>query len=296
MTALVLTALALLLSLFAPVLLRRARWLRRSPAAAIVLWQAVALAAVLAALGALLAAPEEILRTLHGGEITFGPALIAGAAAAFLLAGAVIVRLAVVTIRLAVHTRRRRKRHVGMLDLLQGAEEGDRHQLHVLAARLPLAYCVPGSPGRIVLTDAALDLLDEHETEAVIAHERAHLAMRHDLVTEAFTALHAAFPRWVRSRLALEEVGRLLEMLADDATVRSQGAAPVRSALEKLAATSEDGENIRVRLARLHSPSTAAPRAAAAAAYVLAVAVLAVPTLAVVTPWLRSAMNALVLG
>lgn len=296
MTALVLTALAVLLSLFAPVLLCQARWLRRAPAAAIVLWQVVALAAVLAALGALLAAPEEVLRTIHGGEITFGPALIIGASVAFVLAGAVIVRLAVVTIRLAVHTRRRRRRHVEMLDLLQGAEEGDRHQLHVLAARLPLAYCVPGSPGRIVLTDAALDLLDEQETDAVIAHERAHLVMRHDLVTEAFTALHAAFPRWVRSRLALEEVGRLLEMLADDATVRDLGAAPVQSALEKLSNTSEDDEHIRIRLARLSSVNASAARLTGVAAYMLAVAVLAVPTLAVVTPWLRTAMDALVLS
>src|SRR5690625_370976 len=53
--ALTSATLAVVLSLLIPVLLTRARWLYRAPVAAVVLWQGVALAAVLAAIGAVLA-------------------------------------------------------------------------------------------------------------------------------------------------------------------------------------------------------------------------------------------------
>ncbi|MFC7403815.1 M56 family metallopeptidase [Georgenia alba] len=295
MTALALTALAVLLSLAAPVLLTRARWLERVPQAAVVVWQSVALAAVLAAVGAALAAPEEVLRALHGGRLVPGPALVVGAATALLLAGIIVVRLAVAAVRLALDTRRRRRRHLEMLDLLEGVAR-ERSRLHVLAARLPLAYCIPGRPGRVVLTDATLDLLAPEEVEAVVAHELAHLRARHDLVIEAFTALHAAFPRLVRSRLALDSVNRLLEMLADDAARRTVDPEALRSALAKLAGTADPKAEIEARLSRLGGPDGPAARhrtALTAAAYGLAGAVLAVPTVAIVGPWLRTAFGAL---
>ena len=49
----------------------------------------------------------------------------------------------------------------------------------VLDAAQPAAYCVPGRPAAIVLTSAALDVLDPGQLTAVLAHERAHLAGRH---------------------------------------------------------------------------------------------------------------------
>ncbi|GAA4425985.1 hypothetical protein GCM10023169_24340 [Georgenia halophila] len=297
MTALALTALAVVLSLAAPVLLDRARWLEQVPQAAVVVWQSVALAAALSAIGAALAAPEEALRALHGGELRFGPALFVGAGLALLLAGVIVVRLAVVTVRLALDTRRRRRRHIEMLDLLHG-ERRERSELDVLAAHLPLAYCIPAKPGRVVVTDATLDLLTPAEVDAVVAHELAHLRARHDLVIEAFTALHVAFPQLVRSRLALESVNRLLEMLADDIARRSVGAAPLRSALAKLAGTADPEAEIDARLARLarrpdHSAWPVRVAVLRATCGALALAVIAVPTIAVVTPWLQVAFDAL---
>jgi len=56
-TALLLGALGLTLSLVVPGLLAGARWPDRAPAAAVVAWQAVTLAAVLSALGVVLAGP-----------------------------------------------------------------------------------------------------------------------------------------------------------------------------------------------------------------------------------------------
>ena len=57
--------------------------------------------------------------------------------------------------------------------------------------------------------------LEPDELDAVLSHEQAHLRARHDLVLEAFTVLHEAFPRWVSSRAALDEVAMLVEVLAD---------------------------------------------------------------------------------
>ncbi len=46
-----------------------------------------------------------------------------------------------------------------------------------------------------------------------------------------FTAVHAAFPRFVRSGNALDAVRLLIEMLADDAAVRAAGPTPLARAL-----------------------------------------------------------------
>src|SRR5699024_2665603 len=84
-----------------------------------------------------------------------------------------------------------------------------------------MAYCVPGREGRVVVTEAAIDVLEERQVEAVIEHERGHLRARHDLVRGAFTALHVASPRVVRSALARTAVDQSLEILAaDDARTR----------------------------------------------------------------------------
>lgn len=45
----------------------------------------------------------------------------------------------------------------------------------------PLAYALPGWPGRIVVSRALLRQLDAGERRALLAHERAHLRQRHDL-------------------------------------------------------------------------------------------------------------------
>ena len=68
-----LTGIALVLAGPVPALLARARWPRAVPRAAIVLRQAVAVAAVLAAVGSALAAPEALLRVLIHPQDRTGP-------------------------------------------------------------------------------------------------------------------------------------------------------------------------------------------------------------------------------
>lgn len=58
----------------------------------------------------------------------------------------------------------------------------DGRPLLVLDDERPMAYAVPGWPGTIVVTGSLLRRLDALGRRAVLAHERAHLAERHDLM------------------------------------------------------------------------------------------------------------------
>ena len=102
--------------------------------------------------------------------------------------------------------------------------------LRILDVAQPLAYCLPGVRSRVVVSQGALKALADGEIAAILSHERAHLRARHDLVLEMFTAVHAAFPRFVRSARRLDAVRFLIEMLADDAAVRVAGPTPLARA------------------------------------------------------------------
>lgn len=278
-----------------PSALARARWTQRVPRAAVVLWQAIALAAVLAAVGSALAAPEEILRAL-GPENRTDTAVLIGVLVAATLAGLIVVRLLGVLVLLAVRTRRRRSRHRDMVDLLDRAERSTtvgaseaRAVLRVLDGAVPFAYCVPGRAPRVVVTEATLDTLGPDELRAVLAHEQAHLDARHDLVREGFVALHQAFPIVVRSRQARDAVALLLEMLADDAGRARGSDAAMAGALEAFATAGDD--DVTARLERVRARRCGG-RALASATYLAAAAVVVVPTVAVVIPWLSAALPA----
>jgi Zn-dependent protease with chaperone function len=155
----------------------------------------------------------------------------------------------------------------------------------------PLAYCLPGVRSRVVVSEGTLDSLTETEVAAIMGHERAHLRARHDLVLEAFTAAHAAFPRFVRSASALDAVQLLAELLADDAAVRVAGRAPLARALVTCAsgrtpvgALAAGGAHTLLRVRRLSGRGNSLMLSTAA--YLAAAAILVVPTVALAIPWL----------
>ena len=110
--------------------------------------------------------------------------------------------------------RARREQRI-LLDLV-GLPQHSGGLLRVVPADQPLAYCVPGAGGRIVLSTAARDLLDADELEAVLAHERAHLAGRHHLLLLPARALLAAAPRAGAAIRVAVAMSTLVEMAADD--------------------------------------------------------------------------------
>lgn len=286
MTTLVLGVLAVVLAGPVPALLARGRWLRRTPRAAMTLWQAVALAAVLAALGAGLS-----LTTSH----LPGSSAASWAVAAFSLAitAVVLARLLLTGHRVGTRLRTRRRRQVALVDLLARRQALGGREVAVIAADRPLAYCLPGPRrSRVVLTEAVYDGLDAAALDAVVAHERAHLRARHDLVIEAFTVLHAAFPRVGAGVAALSEVRLLVEVLADRAAARAVGVLALARALVAVGESSAPeaalgtGHGLLVRLEIL-GESRGRPMQAVLL-YAAAATVLLLPTVLVALPWLSS--------
>lgn len=299
MSALAFTLLALALTGPVPALLARASWTLRAPRASVVLWQSVALAAVLSAFSAGLAFAMQLFSPGPDGRPTAGAsAHIARLGwpmwlcAATVLAATMFIgiRLVVAVMAVAIGTRRRRAHHRMMVDLL-GDRRHERGRVRVLNVAEPLAYCLPGMRSRVVLSQGTLAALSGPELTAILRHERAHLRARHDLVLEAFTAVHTAFPRFVRSASALSAVRLLVELLADDAAVRTTGARPLARALVTCAcgptpagALAAGGPTTVTRIRRLSGPPNS--RLLSLVAYLSAAALLVIPTIALALPWL----------
>jgi Zn-dependent protease with chaperone function len=301
------TILAVLLVGPAPALLARARWPLRAPRAAMVLWQAIALAAVLSAFSAGIAIATRLLMPGPDGRPT---ASIIGAAgrlgwplwtayiAVFALTMLVGARLMIAVVQVVIANRRRRAHHRMVVDLVGVGNDvavaqpcARTRDLRILDVPQPLAYCLPGVRSRVVVSEGTLTSLADDEVAAILTHERAHLRARHDLVLEAFTAVHAAFPRLVRSASALGAVQLLVELLADDAAVRAAGRAPLARALVACAsgrtpsgALAAGGTSTVLRVRRLAGRGNSL--ALSAAAYLAAAAVFVVPTVALAVPWL----------
>lgn len=311
MSALAFTIIALLLSGPVPAMLARSRWPMRAPRAAIVLWQAIASAAVLSAFSAGIAIAIRLFEpgpdgrptaTFTSSIDTLGWPLWTVYVVVFALTLVIGARLVISILKVAVATRRRRAHHRMVVDLVGASQDSlpqlcrqslplANGELRILGVAEPLAYCLPGVRSRVVVSEGAVKTLSDREMTAILTHEHAHLRARHDLVLEMFTAVRAAFPRWVRSANALTAVRLLIELLADDAAVRTTGPRPLARALVACAsghtprgALAAGGPSTLVRVRRLGGEPNS--RILAAGAYAAAAAVLVVPTVALAVPWL----------
>lgn len=227
-----------------------ASWPRRSPAAAILLWQALGLAGGLAAVGALVAVGVNnegtgvvggvlvAARRLADGELSSHrqPPLVALIQITCLAAGitllAVLWWVLVTAFAGVVHARRRQR------ELLALLAHGDPKAPGALVVDHPAAaaYCLPGIRSKIVVSVGTLDLLAPAELAAVLAHERAHVRARHDLVLIPFTSLRRAFPRSRVIAQAYRTVALLVEMMADDQALRALPVRDLQAARELLPA------------------------------------------------------------
>jgi len=193
---------ALALAWPVPVALSRATWPMRAPIMALLLWQAIGLAGGLSMISALAltgyaaAPPQRWLALLPAGLFTV-----------YLLTHLAIT---------IVQVTRLRHRHLALLDMLTSPHP-TRARTRVIDDAVPLAYCLPhGARSVTVLSQGLLGRLDPDELVAVIAHERAHVEQRHDLLLLAFRAWRSALPWFPIAARAEVEVAALVEMLADD--------------------------------------------------------------------------------
>ncbi len=301
-----LALLALALAWPVPILLSGARWTRRSPAAALVLWQAIAIAGGLSMIGALLTfglAPYgDNLFTGAVGFIESFPTPqpveivnVLALAGAGLLTAHLLLNLVITIVR----SERQRRRHAQLLLLLSSPHPSGSRLIDTPA---PVAYCLPGALSSVTVVSAGLiELLDDDGMHAVVEHERAHVRQRHDVVLVLFRAWHESLPWFPIAYRAQREVGILIEMLADDNARRTVDDAVLADTIARVGA-GRDGslagasditdaatpDALSARVERLGPTARPLPRAAEAAIVAGAVTLLAVPTVLLLLPALLS--------
>ena len=227
-------------------MLGRARWPARAPLLAIITYLAAAWS-VVAALG-LAGLTLAVHATALGSELSqlIGACVLrlrdayatpGGATAAGLgltLAGAVMARAVVTAVTHLRAVRQHAVRHaqtarlVGHPEPALGAVLVDHDQ--------PAAYCVAGPHPTVILTTAALQALDPGQLDAVLAHERAHLASHHHRLLATARIGRQILPFLPLMRDADTQITRLVEMHADDAATADRDTRPLATALVVLAA------------------------------------------------------------
>lgn len=290
-------------------LLGRARWTARAPLLAIITYLAAGWS-VVAALG-LAGLALAVHATALGGGLSYligacvlrlraaygtpGGATVAGLG--LTLAGAVAARTALTA---ATHLRaagQQAQRHaqtarlVGRPHPALGAVLMD----HPQAA----AYCVGGRYPTVILTTGALEALEPEQLDAVLAHERAHLAGRHHRLVALARIGRLVLPFLPLMRGADEQVAKLVEMHADDAAARTSDPRSLATALVALAtarspasALAAAGTDSVQRIHRLLGPAEPLGRARRLLLRATAASLALTPVLLALTP----ALVALALG
>jgi Zn-dependent protease with chaperone function len=293
----------------AAAMLAAASWPRRSPAAAIVLWQALGLGWGLATVGTLIGLgtagqPSGVaggvlaeLDLVAQGRVALSPLM--AARMVCLVAGLVLLALLVwILLAASAAVLRARQRQRVLLSLLA---HGDPKVPGALVVDHPMAaaYCLPGLRSAIVISAGTLDLLDSAELAAVLAHERAHLRERHDLVLLPFVALLNGFAWFPVVRQAHQAVALLIEMHADDMARRHRPARELATALLRVgaaggglapsgalaAADSVSDCDVAARVTRLLRPAQSLPVSALALIALAATLAITVPVGVLLMPF-----------
>ncbi|WP_324615145.1 M56 family metallopeptidase [Nesterenkonia sedimenti] len=305
--ALFLAGLAVVLAVPVPMLLHEARFRARSPWAAMLLWQAIALAGGLSMVGAPMvyglapfgdALPEAINTAIRLtlsedypalGELEVHPWHIFALCLGLLLAGHLVLTVVRTYLRV-LSARRRHRQLVSLLSTPLPASDGGSEATQVIEHETPLAYCLPGRTNArsvTVLSRGLLETLTEEELAAVVAHEKTHLRQRHHLLTMAFEAWYRALPWLPTTRHGREAVLEITEMLADDGALATHSREDLLRALavsgegspdKDLKPTAEASLITGVRLQRLLVPKAPLGTSAIAGVVFCAAALLAVPT------------------
>jgi Zn-dependent protease with chaperone function len=228
-------------------MLGRARWPARAPLLGVVTYLAAGWS-VLAALG-LAGLTLAVHATALGGGLshligacvlrlramyaTPGGAAVAGLG--LILAAAVVARTVLTAVSHLRAAGREALRHAETARLV-GHPDPALGAVLVDHAR-PAAYCVAGRHPTVILTTGALRELNAGQLDAVLAHERAHLASRHHLLLAMARIGRQVLPFLPLMRDADAQVARLVELHADDAAARASDPASLATALVVLATT-----------------------------------------------------------
>ncbi|MFE8944284.1 M56 family metallopeptidase [Streptomyces sp. NPDC007856] len=183
------------------------------------------------------------------------PVYLVVAAVSALVLAASVVSVGVATFRQVRHVVRARRECAAL--------PGDV-ELAVLDDDAPLAFALPGGPGRIVVSRGMLCCLGDDERAALLAHERAHLRGRHHLFLSLWRLTSALNPllrplahtgAFVLERWADEEAAARVGDRA--AVARAVGRAALAAAGASRPALAATGGEVPQRVRALLAPPPA---------------------------------------
>jgi Zn-dependent protease with chaperone function len=226
-------------------LLAQARWTARAPLLGILTYLAAGWSAV-AALG-LAGLTLAVHATALGGDLSLvigacvrrlralyaAPGGATVAEVGLILAGAVVARTALTAFGQLRAAGRQALRHA-QTARIAGHLEPDLGAV-VVEHPQPAAYCVGGRCPTVIVTTGAMAALAPGQLDAVLAHERAHLAGRHHALKAAARIGRQVLPFLPLLRDAEAQVARLAELHADDAATRTADPRELATALVALA-------------------------------------------------------------
>ncbi|WP_157071391.1 hypothetical protein [Curtobacterium ammoniigenes] len=265
LTVLALVAVAVLVTIAAPVVLTVGGWRIRHPRIALNAWIA-ALVVALTALGLSVVVAATIVATTAGAHPMDqpgsavrpdGPGL--GATAATLFVWGALASLGGITALLLVRAEpigQARDRSESAITLLaaRAAYRTDRignDAVVFVETGQPIACST--ADGRILISRPIEAAMPALWVRAIIEHERAHVRRHHEFVMRVAALNEAAFPFLGSARAFRRTVRLLVELVADDDAARVVGPATVCNALAAMEALEPDqGLALRAeRIARL---------------------------------------------
>ena len=249
-----------------------ATWPNRAPGLGVLAWQTLTFSVFLSLTlaGFSLAIPrlpatEGIAEFLHACSValrdhysTPGGAILSVAGG--LLALGLLTRLGYALTRDVHVARRDRARQHHLVRLVSRSHP--EPDVMVLQDATPAAYCLPGRPKQVVITEGALRVLTDDQLRQVLAHERAHIRARHHLALLGANSLAYVLFNQLGSKTASRQIADLAEMHADDVAAGAQrlelAAAVIALAggAHPAGALGSTGGSTRTRVERLAGPPT----------------------------------------
>ncbi|MEV6590661.1 M56 family metallopeptidase [Streptomyces acidicola] len=234
---LLLFALALTASVFAPRALTASAWPVREPVIALWVWQCLVGTVLLSCLSALLLGAAAVFETVRARVFAPAPPEVVSAydlaaappwaAVLTLLLASGAAWTAAMLVRQATDSHRSKRQRLSHMrqrvpDLPGGLAAGDSRLL-ILEDAYPDAWLLSGGSPRLVVTTGALRRLTDRQLDAIYAHELGHVRARHDWLLHLSTALATGFPRVPLFTGFADQTQRLVELAADDAASRDCG-------------------------------------------------------------------------
>lgn len=247
-TAIILLIAAAAVFFLSPVVLSFGRWQSRRPSLALTAWLTALIGGLLLSVAAVIALIAGALDVQRGDA---GPQVLVPWIAGWVALFAAGITLAVVLSASEDFGRRLRAEAQVLRSRWTDWYVDSPFRIVTVDDDEPYACSLAGRPPEVYLSTGMRALLDDGACAAIIAHEKSHVARRHNFVLRVAAVNSACLPpRLAVSRRFRTSVLTLVEMVADDDAVRATSAKSVRNALHALSRDRKDPA-LRLRSLRI---------------------------------------------